>query len=63
MRMSILLLPAVFLSGALLLAAVAEHAAPSAHAKNSDCPQIQCPSKVNHVDLSPNRLGSTQVGP
>jgi hypothetical protein len=45
MRATILLLPAVLLSGALFLAATAEEAAVSAHAKYSDC--VKCKSMAD----------------
>jgi hypothetical protein len=45
MRATILLLPAVLLSGALFLAAVGEDAAASALAKKSDC--LECKSTTN----------------
>ena len=45
MSATILLLPAVLLSGALFLAAVGEDAAASALAKKSDC--VECKSTTN----------------
>lgn len=56
MRATLLLIPAVFVCGALFLAAVAEDAAASAHAKKSDCAQCKA---TDHARQAPSLCGRT----